>query len=265
MLKLEKIGHSRDISVSFRDKPRFFNRTFVLSLGMALFFHSAALVLFHIAPFKIGYQDSVSPSAFVATDFNDASFVDAGHLDLNHESIPEYLAGPLKFHLGAPSLQLKVLYAEPKEYSQLPVKSKNNTFTALEDRIKLQSLHSFFDDQPAKSAVDVHISGSLAEVRAHYDMHMEEFIEGVASGKIDNISSLRRFCYDVQVESSFGKVFWWEASFADGEPYFKELSIDILKSLHFSLPAHHPIQKGCIEITFSPLFLAMVNFKEVTQ
>lgn len=61
MLKLEKIAKSQELSVLLRARPKIMTKQFAMALSYAVLVHLMALAVFHIAPFKIGFDSRLLP------------------------------------------------------------------------------------------------------------------------------------------------------------------------------------------------------------
>ena len=79
MLKLEKASSDRQISVIVRDKEYFLTHSFLIAFALAAGFHFLFLLIFHIAPFKIRWSETIFPPIQVeASSFKDfAVMIDA--------------------------------------------------------------------------------------------------------------------------------------------------------------------------------------------
>jgi hypothetical protein len=104
MLKLEKISRTRDINITVRAKKTRLNGTFFCALAMAMGLHGLGAAIFHISPFKIGYQESIYPPVTVAIDLGKEEINGdiLTHIDEENE-IPTHLILPTPLEPLIPS------------------------------------------------------------------------------------------------------------------------------------------------------------------
>src|SRR5262245_51257714 len=95
MLKLERIAKTDEINVLIRSKPSLLNRPFLYALTYAILFHLSALLIFQIAPFKLGYQQSLFPPVRVASEVPSSIGIYATNAMQDDDMIPSYLIAPL--------------------------------------------------------------------------------------------------------------------------------------------------------------------------
>ena len=101
MLKLEKVSKTLDINITLRKRERFFNRTFLQALGIALGLHIMAIVLFPIAMSTFRGSLAVLPPVSVAAELPSESSVTTVREE--EEISPRYLRPPRSIALARPS------------------------------------------------------------------------------------------------------------------------------------------------------------------
>lgn len=250
MLKLEKIARTREINVSLRDKEGFFNRTLLFALACALVIHGGALLLFHIAPFKIGYDESIFPPVVVATEFPDPANKVTAHLD-EDEPIPPYVVAPLPKQTWPPQMPTHALARQMEYIQQQSVLT--NPFLPLENDTRIDDHSIHFSGPRDHAPIKIYVSGSLGDLTlVNQDTYEEELTELTSQSQKVKSAVPRRYIYTVQVEHDSGEVFWYELKHSEEDGELKKLAVDILKSLRFAPVRSLFVSSGEVEIVITP-------------
>jgi hypothetical protein len=246
MLKLKKSAKSRELSIILRDKPSLLTKTFFFALGYALFIHFSAFFLFHISPFKIGYEESIFPPVIVATDFPFLGTFDNVSIHLaDEEAIPSYIIAP------EPSL--------PEPFALIDHASSTqggtlfDPFFSIEDNVGIQHSDTLFTSPTPKKAVAIALSGGLAERILLDQKNIDEDLKTIAADQQRSMLP-QRFDFSVQLERSTGKIFWWEEIGIDhsSDRRLYLLAVELLKSLQFNVDPRDFVDLGDVEINFFP-------------
>lgn len=202
MLKLQKTSSDRQISVIVRDKEYFFTQSFLLAFGLALAFHFLFLVIFHVGPIKLRWNETIFPPVQVEADgFKDIALtVDVKAPKNLSNGLP-----PIKPSMPLLPEQPIVSITPPTEYIKENIGTRN-PFNEIEKRIT-QPTFNPLKKQPS-SLVEMLVSGPLANL---------ELLTGLPQTELPpHLKNLirnkeRRIIYNVLVEGHTGKIFWHEA------------------------------------------------------
>lgn len=242
MLKLERVSKSGEINVRLRTCERFFNPVFCLSLGLAVFLHLLAIIVFHISPFKIESQ-WIFPSVKVNSE-----------LGLQPDSDTFILAHMEENKLLTPAFQYP-----PRSTSELPIYTENSLFTRLKPDesegfaqlintfdLRMLPLTHLSPKLPVTcDSFTITISGRLAET---------ELLEQMLPTKIQLQSpSIKkvRVRYNVRVDEKNGRIFWVRRIESSKRNDFDQQSEMILNSLYFKNDPKNIETEGEVEITFA--------------
>ncbi len=203
MLKLEKATHDRKISISVRDKEYFLTHSFLIAFGLALGFHLLFLLIFHVAPFKLMWGDTIFPPTQVEADtlvpetalivdVNAATKVPSGLPDAK-PSLPMLSIAPTV----APQRHLEYI----KEGNTL-----SNPFIQIERDLSYPSFSPLV--KPAVPELRIVVSGPLG---------MQHFTqEGDSVNKLPSLVAAAnpagkvRLIFDVLVDGRTGRICWYE-------------------------------------------------------
>jgi len=232
MLKLERKKNSRELAVFIRTKTAFFTRPFLFALAYALFIHLLGFLIFHVAPFKISYQQGILSPTSVFTEIPIHSSVYTSHEYLDKEiPIPNDLIAPMP-------TKPKLLTAE--------------TWTLIQNDLHLRNQiekHIGFPLLPPRSpTITLHLSGPIAEIP--FSLQKNELL--ILSPP--DSPSILKFHYFIEVEQQSGQIFRWKLVKIENNKYEeteKTLQKDvqkILQSLQFTLAPTQIVLSGQLEI-----------------
>ena len=233
MLKLEKIAKTRDLNVTLRQRPVFFNGTLAMALGLAIFIHTVPFLIFHIAPFKMGYDGPIFPPVHVAADFSQESPGNLISLEYpGHEPVPGYLIAPLPSSPGLPEISKSSPVKQMEWIKQQSL--LYNPFLEIEEDKRMGDLALSPPEHKDYGTVKVHISGSLAgrpiAVRNTYE---EELAQLSFYAFPIKTAVPHRCIYEVQVEDRTGEIFWHAPSACSEDKDIRALALNILLSHRF--------------------------------
>jgi hypothetical protein len=233
MLKLQKSGHSRLVTVAFREKEKILNPLFLKALFCAILLHSAALLLFQVQPFALG-SNFIYPPVQVNSDREPllmAPSLFVGELEKNvFFPIPPKMMGIPPSHLLTPSS----LFEQILDLDPIPFPS----FEALEQR------YWPMPPSPAieKPALRIFISGELAD---HPIVNKDPRLEKTIRLESADIEPLY-VSYHVKAEEKTGTIFWHRRTRASGSDEADAFTEAILLDSKFQAPFSAPILSGWI-------------------
>lgn len=232
MLKFEKIAKTRDLSVLLRVKPTLFTTPFLFALSYAIFIHAAALFIFQISPFKIGYQQSLFPPVSVATEIpvHDGVYATNTHFE-EEEPIAPYLIAPLPVKPQLPSAQT-VPIVRNMEY----IKQKSplsNPFLSLEKRLEIGLDSPVLANSSVYVPLTVQLSGSLADIPFEFGP-LDKAFEVVPEPPYRTY----KFLFSAQLDQESGEFFWWDLQEGEQNSKAENYALDVLKGLQFAPNPH---------------------------
>lgn len=262
MLKLEKIGKTRELNVLLRSRPTLLTVPFLLALSYAIGIHVAALLLFQISPFKIGYQTTLFLPVSVAIDLPVRSGVYAGPLDFEAElSIPSHLIAPQPELPGLPiALETGLLWN--MEEIKPDSTSSRHAFLSIENSLIFNEGEELFKNAVGYTPLSIFVSGELAELSIPLKLN-EEQLAAISSlhawktaktdGAVSEIRTTYRFRFNVKVDQNKGEICWWEPLevHENESKNLYDRALEILKSLRFVPEPELVVLSGEIEIVLS--------------
>lgn len=236
MLKLQK-NRNREINVTLRNRERFWTRTFIYALSIALGLHLFAVLIFQIHSYFHTDENIFPPIVVQADMFSESDngiLANVEDLDTQYN----FLKAPI-----ASSPQLPYLSIFPSSSEVEYVKEFNlndNPFANLEaDWEHLFSKNSL----TPKTSIKVKVSGALAEFPV-LDDGVSQVLPKMKLGGSHKIS------YAVQVEGKTGRIFW-QMMTGQGEKHtVMVLAEQILANMRFDQNPFLFVQTGEIEINF---------------
>lgn len=238
MLRLEKVRKNHDIEINVRPKIPIFNRLFCVALAWAVGIHLFWLLIFHIAPIKINYQNSIYPPVTVASDLgkkigNTLAFLEEDLI------IPEHLLLPntfYNFQLEKPYTPLNIQKVLPQ-----PSDSNRNFFADLEKNCLMYDCLPIVP--PMGSPLKIHFSGPLASYATIND-HV------IALPSV--ISKLKKkeyhLAYEVLLDAQKGKIVWIN-SLNHVHPSIQRWGENEVKKMIFEKSPQEVFVRGSIEFS----------------
>lgn len=237
MLKLERASREGMISVIVRDKENLFTQPFTLAFCIAIAIHLSLILLFHVAPFKIGMNDTIFPPTRVEADA------------LTKESAIAEIEPAIQTIRGLPSPppsrpqtlhEPKFLTVRPMEYR----KAESTTATAF-NKIENVIYQPEFTPLVAKhqKPLEILISGILAE---------QKLLSNGINDKAIPSSNELRITYSVMVEGRTGKIFWFESK--QHQQHFSAIdkfAESLLNDMKFAANPEMIAMSGEIELHFN--------------
>lgn len=240
MLKFAKASSDGIISVIVRDKEFLFTQPFAFAFIIAVALHLGLILLFHIAPIKIGLSQTNFPPVRVEAD----TFLKESVIAEVTPSI-QTLRGLPSRPSSHPTLlqEPNFLVVRPMEYSQV-----EGTTTLAFRQIEKQLYEPEFNPLifPSKPPLEMIISGVLAEHPL--------LSTGLNQKNIINGSHLKRelqLVYSVMVEGRTGKIFWFESKQSDNHFTSNQFAEKILNDMRFALNQTTIALSGEIEFHFN--------------
>lgn len=239
MLKLEKVSREGTISVIVRDKEHLFTRPFALAFGIALIIHLSLILIFHIAPFKIGITDTVFPPTSVEAD---TMILKESAIALIEPVIQTIKGLPIPPSSSPTTTEPYFSKEHPIEYRKEET-STVSAFNLLEKEIYQPVFHSI--DIQQKPPLEILISGALADQPLLSSSFKDKIIPLLIT------STDLRITYSVMVEGRTGKIFWFEPKQVAHIASLDHFSEMILRDMKFVPDAKNLILSGEIEFHFN--------------
>ncbi|MBA3237533.1 MAG: hypothetical protein H0T62_04185 [Parachlamydiaceae bacterium] len=232
MLKLEKIAKTRELSVLLRAKPTLLTSPFLFALSYAVFIHLAAIFIFQISPFKIGYQQSLFPPVSVATEIpvHEGVYASNNHFE-EEEPIAAYLIAPSPLKPPLPSAQAipivrNIEYIKQKSPLSNPFLSHENI---LDDDVETFALAS----SSVYAPLTVQLSGAFADIPLEFGA-----MDQIHKAAHEHLYRTYRFVYSAHLDQERGEFFCWDLKDGDKDTKAENYALDILKGLHFTPIPH---------------------------
>jgi hypothetical protein len=247
MLKLKRDERDRHIQVLIRDQGNFLTRSFVVAFSLALGIHLLAVTLFHIAPFKLRFEETLPPIQVesVLTIAQDERMVVA---TLDRDLVP------LGFYLE-PGQSIPAL-PKPPPSSSFPHLDymredsiQSNPFAGLENDLLLSSFFTIERSPSPHVPIELSMNGALAEKELVDNGMSEQILESVKS-----IEGQFRSIFSVQVKDDIGRIFWIEPKQLAGLDVLDKLAEQILLEMKFRPTAETFVTAGEVEVTFHSKF-----------
>lgn len=245
MLKLKRASREGMISVIMRDKEYLFTRPFALALTIAVSIHLTLILLFHVAPFKIGSNNTVFTPTNVEADAASTESVVA-----DFKPTVQTIRGLPAAPSSSPTLSLhpKFLTIRPVEYTKAE-SSTDQAFTQIEQKIYQPEFHPLIHS-PQKP-LEILVSGILGErelLSDGMDATNGKSIPKFFTPKTDS----KRVIYSVMVEGRTGKVFWFEPAQLTGDVAIDKYAENVLRDMKFAIDTKAIAVSGTIELQFNP-------------
>lgn len=238
MLKLEKVGRSKEVQVTVRGKEPFWNRVFLFAFLVAFVIHAGGYFLFTIAPIKWHWdQTSALPikvEAIFAPDAMAIAMDDAEHLPVRYVPPPEGTV------FAIPELRT------PRTLSSVQLLANREgsfPFSSLEEAL----LDNFPDPFLAAPPVKIAFFGPLAQIPL-----LEDGLENWRAPVARSLKGFYRTELAVMVEEMTGQIIWHNILQSSGVPLLDREAVRLLYLARFAPRTHlNPFMaKGSVEITF---------------
>lgn len=229
MLKLEKTSNSSGLAISLRERDGFFEPRLLKALAIALFFHVAALILFHATPFYFS-SNFTFPPIQVQTDSPVQGISAHAALDREEE---EFSPPPLSF---VPDLDW-ISFSQTS--SLIPSLSLDiHAFQQMEEKIRPQWQEplALKLEEPR---IQLAISGDLAHLSLIASDPLLQQMQPMAADRIPTFIT-----YQVQLDQRTGELFWYDRIESSDDPAINQLTEKILLKLRFSSPDQLEVIKG---------------------
>lgn len=201
MLRLEKARKSGEVNVQMRNRDRFFNPVFCTALGIALFMHLFAFVVFHVHAFKIESQ-WVFPPIRVQSELSAGPKVSDGfvlaEIEDNKLLTPSFQPPPFSAPT-MPSISEVVFKGHLEDFNEVTVQS--NLFLALEQQIHPLK-HSTPEFSYSLDSFKLELSGRLGEKKLIQQPPVERMVF-----KTKRLGEYKAR-YIVKIDEMTGKIFW---------------------------------------------------------
>jgi hypothetical protein len=248
MLKLEKIAKSLELSITLRERDRFFNHAFIKAFMIAIGLHLFTGLLFNVRLIKITGSRSVSLPALVDIDMS--ILTDKGVLAMveEMENFPKHFVEAKISH--PPLLSFPIEKGE-KPLSSLNKNSdlKTNFFISLEQETYDQpALPLLWNrDQTDFKPIEVSVSGGLDS-----SLILEEGWEKIDLSMIKNhLTQTYRVVFAVRLDNYSGSLFWYDQRTEKANKELDALAENILKNMLFAETKSSFSTSGEVEIRFT--------------
>lgn len=247
MLTVEKKKRGGEVSIAFKTREGFFSKTLKKAFLWALGLHFAAVLFFHIAPFRLT-SDRILPPAFVESDPLEAEGGVAASFE-SEWSLRRYLLSPRLSEPEIPTIAKPMLLGS-REFGKEKL-SNEASFANLE---KAKRENGLFEIKNAKEtsalSLRVFLSGPLAE-RQVSELNPPKELLTAREGGGDS------YIYHVRVDDRLGEIFWYEPLNPRSrgpltkEDVHRKMKIeDFLKNLKFEKNVEGFVTSGDVEIVF---------------
>ncbi len=247
MLKLEKVSKSLELSITFRKQARFFNRTLIQALALAIGLHLLAFFLFHVSAFKVLGSHVHIPPVNVETDIfiNSDPIVTAQIAQ--DETHYKFVKEPRSSSPAIPS----VIIHSPLP---APVLTEKAVFRKPFEEIKSADLYpidflTFSSPNSVKEPIQVYAFGLLAHRISLENSLIDNALNDLK--KVGHPLSFRA-SFAVKVDDQTGSIFWYESKHQEKSQEMELLAEQVLKSIHFTPYADSFVSAGDLEIHFYP-------------
>lgn len=239
MLKLQRNSREGTISVIIRDKEYLLTRPFLLALAIAIGIHLGLILLFHIAPFNIDFNERVLTPTQVQADNTGESIIIA-ELAPTAPSIRGLPPVPSSY----PSLSQPPKFLAYRPIAHRKIDNQANVaFTKIEQKIYvpefIPTLH-----RALQSPFQIAVSGILGDYTLITDGMENQIIPKSKTGST-------RIIYSVLVEGRTGKIFWFEPSQHAHEAAIDKFAEKILRKMKFASDPKAIAISGSIEMQFN--------------
>lgn len=245
MLKIERLCHSREVTIRLRTKDSVFTKHLALALALSILFHFGSLLFVEISD-RSPVILLPLPQVTVETDLGLATQAQESTL------VPEMVSDGLM-----PRYVLEPEASCP-EMPRMPTRQVNHRYISDRDFLPIESTFShakhlrYAPDAPHFSfirhynPVKIHVSGELAELRV-IDDGMQLFSDHLKRPHLVRRCTVR---FHVQVDTKRGKVFWFNPVLSSGDEELDEIAEQVLSKLSFDFTPTAHIQEGEVEIQF---------------
>lgn len=245
MLKLEKNQHTQDLKITFQQRDRFFNRSLIFALTLAIAIHAFSWLLFTIAPLTFNFPDSLPTPIVVEAD--------PQHTDKNR--ISEQI---IFSELEQRKIAKRSLIEPAKRKMTLPMPSPKNIDLTLhvvenENLLTQNSAMSqlLIDDAlniPLNlPKISIQIFGPLANKTLLSNGLKEE--ENVLLHRSIKTLKQQRLTFDVLMDQQEGRLIWF-LNTTPSQIVSKQAAETILKNMRFTKSKDAGMTKGTIEIVW---------------
>ncbi len=240
MLKLQKASSDRQISIIIRDKEYFFTHSFLIAFALAAGFHLLFLLIFHIAPFKIRWSETLFPPVQVEASFNDAGVVIA-------------VTPPLPIASGLPPARpsLPILPEQPTLLALRPMEylkendKPHNPFSHIERNVYqpvFAPLH-----KPPLPPITLMISGPLSGKSLLADGLQDKRLPRINYAGNPELRTI----YHVLVEEHSGRIFWHEPKELTNIAALDRFAEGLLQAIVFAPGKQAFVTDGEVELHFN--------------
>lgn len=239
MLRLEKTAKTKEITVTIRPRESFFSYLLCLSFISAVTIHGIGLLIFHIAPLKIGYAGSLFPPITAISDLKGNE--EGRILALLEEEmiVPPYLLSPTHDRLSTLEEGDGHVF---KHADELRLSKESKRKIAESERQLLSYYQASLEPVKPSAMSPIHLSGQLSDYECAFSK--EEFFHLLRSAPQTKDKYL---AFDVKVAGTEGKVVWIQAkeSLSFSQKIWGEA---LLKHVHFLGLKHEDWISGTVEI-----------------
>ena len=235
MLKIEKINRHHDYAIELRKREGFFNPTLLMALMVAGFLHGAALLIFHIGPFKL-VNSGFLPPAFVETDIVEKEPNVLAKIE-GDSKLSRYPFAPKTLSLMLPSMPKLTIMRHLESMEE--VNFLDNPFLKIERDLQNEIFFTSEIKRTVQTPVQIILTGQLAG--RNYKI----------SEDLSALKSKPSFhaIYAVKVENKTGRIFFAESK--DSSLQYANVVEQILKEIRFEKELIGFQTSGDIEIVFN--------------
>lgn len=243
MLKLEKNSRRGEINITMRDRHRFWNLLIAQAFGIALAWHLAVLVIFHVGGLKILGGNSplktIAVNADITVGSSDENILAQAVIE-EEKKHRDFVLAPALSELAIPEINIAIP-ALSFQFDQ-PDDLESNPFQLIEEDVQ----DEYFAElaTPKKTPpFQIHVSGPLSQ------RLISDFYE---IGQFGNPpDTIQKWVFEIQIHDPEGSIIQYQPK-DPIDPQYDKLADRILSTLKFVPSKEQFVTSGEVEIVFNP-------------
>jgi hypothetical protein len=232
ILLFKHLSLSRGGSLIVRDQASYISRRFWVAFAYALLMHLAGLLCFQVVPFQIKESGRILPPFQAEAALPMTVLADIEQSRPVPSGLPPFVP-------ASPAMAAQPEIAP--QHLHLPIAGLDRSLPFLSIERGVYETMPSLRETPSAPSLKIQISGALAGVR------MANSGRNLA---LPAVSSAQRTVYNVQVESSSGRVFWYEPVQLSADREFNHFSEKVLRQLHFQASPAQYFISGQVELHY---------------
>lgn len=241
MLKLERNTRNGMINIIIRDKEYLFTSSFLIALAIAIGIHFILILLFHVVPFKMSWNDKI----FTPTQVESDAILGDSAVAIFNPSL-QTLRGLPPLPPSRPTLlrNPKFLAAHPITYT-LKEHPSDYKFIQIEQPIYQPEFNPIVYHELQKP-LKINISGILGQFEP-----ISTIVDNLSMPQFTFKDGSQRVIFSVLVEGKNGKIFWFETIERAPDVAMNRYAEKILREMKFPSDPNLMTIRGNIEMQFN--------------